>query len=500
MSTNSAGAHPHGQPPAVLLETGIAGLDRILGGGLRPGTMTMLIGAPGTGKTVSALQMAFAVAARGATALVLTGYSEPHDKLLAHNHAFTFFAPAALGTSVQLFSLIDLLKDGAAATEDEIVSLVRRHEPALVVLDGFRSMRRFLTSDLEVAQFLYMLGAKLALLGTTLLVTAEGDPEESARYPELTLCDVILALHRVPRGSHFRRLLDVVKVRGATALDGVHPFTIDTRGVTVYPRFETTLAPAAVAWSEARASLGVPALDALVGGGLTRGTTTLVPGSPGVGKTLLGLHFAADGTRRGEPTLFVGFMEDAVQLRAKARTFGLDLDAAEAKGILRLLVLPGYGLEVDHILDLVRTDMEQRGVRRLVLDSISEIERGIDEPARTAPLLAALVSYLRRCGVTSYVTLDLNTIVGPELAFTDLPLSVLAENLLLLRYAEYQGQLHRIFATLKLRFSAYDHALREYTITAGKGIELLGTAPAGVGLLTGIPQPLPPPAASAPQR
>ena len=188
-------------------------------------------------------------------------------------------------------------------------------------------------------------------------------------------------------------------------------------------------------------------------------------------------------------------MENTVQLREKARMFGLDLASAEAVGLVRLLALPGYDLEADRVAELLREDLEQRGIRRLVIDSTAELERGMAAEASKAEFLAALVSYLRSREVTTYITLDINTIVGPALEFIGTPLSVLAENLLLLRYAEYRGQLHRVFSVLKMRFSEYDRVLREYTITAGRGIELLGPAPPAAGLLTGIARPLadPPP-------
>jgi circadian clock protein KaiC len=330
-----------------------------------------------------------------------------------------------------------------------------------------------------------MLGTKLALVGATTLVNVEGNPTESARYPELTVCDTIIALQRQSVGTRHRRVLDVVKHRGAPPLGGLHPFTLDQDGLTISPRFESIVTPGPAVDRDEWAGFGIPAIDALVGGGLTRGTTSLIGGSPGIGKTLLGLHFITTGARLQEPTLFVGFMEDAVQLRRKSRVFGLGLAEAEASGLARLLTLPGYDLEADAIADLIVQDVEGRGTRRLVIDSVSELERGLAVPERQTDFLAALVAYLRGRDVTTYVTTDLTTIVGPQLQFADTPLSVLAENLLLVRYAEYGGELHRLLSVLKMRFSDYDRRLYEYTITAGRGVELLGHPPAAYGLLTG---------------
>ncbi|HZO32559.1 MAG TPA: ATPase domain-containing protein [Chloroflexota bacterium] len=483
----------NGSVSTARFETGVPNLDRVLGGGFRRGSTVMVIGAPGTGKTILAQQIAFHGAARGEAALVLTAFSETHDKLLAHSQGLRFFDPELIGETIQFTSLTDVLRQGADETIEAIVATAREQRTRLVVLDGFRGMREILAQQEQIVPFLYTLGAKLALLGATTLIVVEGDPDESARYPELTVCDAIVALRRRLQGNRSRRLLEVVKIRGAAPLEGIHPYTISVDGLTVYPRFESVVTAREPAWDPGRVEFGLPDVDALLGGGLTAGTTTLAAGSPGVGKTLLGLHFVTTGARREEPALFLGFMESAVQLREKARMFGLGLDAAEEAGRVRLMILPAYDLEADRVADLLVRDIERRGVRRLVIDSAGELENSTTSDARKVPFLAALVGYLRDRSVTAYVTLDINTIVGPALELAGTPLSVLAENLLILRYAEYHGQLHRLFSVIKMRFSDYDRGLREFTMRPGHGLELLGRPPAAIGLLTGIAQPIPGP-------
>jgi circadian clock protein KaiC len=448
----------------------------------------LVIGAPGTGKTMLAQQIAFHAANR-APVLYLTGYSETHDKLLDNCRGLSFFAPALIGQEIQFLSLMDLLRQGSVEAEDAIVATAREQRAGLIVLDGFRSMRRLLGDDPEAAHFLYSLGAKLALMRATTLILIEGDVGESAHYPELTVCDTILSLRQDRQGTRYRRLLDVPKVRGAAPLTGTHSFTADQNGITVYPCLESIVVPIEPPWSGLKAAFGLPEVDAMLGGGLTVGTTTLVAGSPGIGKTLLGLHFTSAGARAEEPALFLGFMEDRVQLREKARTFGLELASHEASGRVRQMILPPYDLDADQVADLLCRDIEQRGVRRLVIDSVAELERGLPAPERQSDFLAALVTYLRGRGVTTYITVDINTIVGPTLEFAGTPISVVAENLIVLRYAEYRNQLHRLISVLKMRYSDYDRTLREYTITEGRGIELLGPAPPAAGLLTGTAHP-----------
>lgn len=482
MPDDSNGAQPE------LLETGVPNLDRILGGGLLARSLAMVIGTPGTGKTLMAQQIAFHNAAQGTAVLYLTGFSETHDKLLSHSRGLTFFAPNLIGSGIQFGSLPDLLREGADATADAIVGTARAQRASLVILDGFRSMRGYLPDDHAAAHFVYGLGAKLALLGATTLVIVEGDPDNSSAYPELTVCDVILAVRRERLDSRHRRLLEVVKSRGSSHLEGAHPFLISHAGLTVFPRFESVIAAAEAAWQPGRAAFGIAEFDALIGGGLNQGTTTLVAGSPGVGKTTLGLRFIAEGAQAGEPGLFCGFMESPAQLREKARMFGMDLISPEAARVTRLRVLSSHDLEADQIAALLADDVERRGVRRLVIDSAAELQRGLAAESRVPGFLSALVTYLRDKEVTTYLTLDIPTIVGPALEFGGTPLSVAAENLLLLRQVEYRGRLHRVLSVLKMRFSDYEPSIYEYGIKPGEGIRIVGPTPLGEGFLTGVPR------------
>jgi len=160
-----------------ILDTGIPYLDGLLGGGLPRGAIAMVVGAPGTGKTTLAQQMAFHAASQGATTLYLTGYSETHAKLLAYGRRFRFFAPEQVGTRIQYLSLADLLARGVDVTEQSIVQTARERRARLVILDGYRSIRRLLGDEPASTDFLYSLGSKLALLGVTTVVAAEGEPD-----------------------------------------------------------------------------------------------------------------------------------------------------------------------------------------------------------------------------------------------------------------------------------------------------------------------------------
>jgi circadian clock protein KaiC len=324
------------------------------------------------------------------------------------------------------------------------------------------------------------------MLGATTIVAMEGDANQPAIYSELTVSDAIVSLRREHRGGGTQRKIDIMKVRGSDAMIGSHPFVIDTDGISIFPRFESLVQLREPQWTGRRAKVGIPGIDEMLGGGLTVGTSTVVMGVSGTGKTLLGMQFAVTGAQAGEPGLIVSFNENAVQIRAKARMFGLDLEAAEASGLLRLLILPAFDINVDQVLWDICRDIEGRGVRRLVIDTVAELERGTSALNRTADVLAALTGYLRSNDITSVFTLDARAIVGPEVSIAETPVALVAENLLYLRLAEYRGQLHRLFSVLKMRFSDHMRSIHEYEIRPGRGIELLGAVPPAEGWLTGI--------------
>lgn len=469
--------------------TGVPGLDLLLGGGIRPGAIVLLVGLPGSGKTILAQQLAHHRAAAGDRVLFLIGISETQDKLIAHSRELSFFDGAHLGREILFGNLIDVLRAGMAETQEAILTMARQHGARLVILDGFAGIWAGLADEPMPGALLHALGNQLALLGATTLVTLEGELHQAQQTPEGTVADAIIGLSRQPDGLVDRRLIEISKVRGSAPRLGRHVLTIDGDGITIYPRLESVATHRPSVWSETLVSIGLPALDVLLDGGLTAGTSTLVAGSPGTGKTLLGLHFLAEGARRQEPGLLLAFSEDVTQLQAKARVFGLDAELGAAEGPVELATIPAYEMDADIIIQRLVVDLAARGIRRLVIDSTTELQRAVD-PTRQANLFAALIDLIRGAGITTLFTSDVPTIVGPELSFTHTPLAVLAENQLVLRQAEYRGELHRLLSVLKLRFGQPDTTLQSYRLAPARGFELLGSAPPAEGWLTGLARPL----------
>jgi circadian clock protein KaiC len=498
--------------PRLSLEpTGVPNLDAVLGGGLARGALVLVVGPPGSGKTTLATQMAFAVARAGRRALVLTAMSEPASKLIEHLRAFAFFDEEAVAHTIHFMSLDQVIAEGLAAAADATVAAARQVRADLVVLDGFRGVRGAELDPQAARLFLYEVGVKLGLLGATIVITSEGDPREPGFAGEATTADVVVALRLDLLGVRHRRGLEALKARGARPLPGLHSLELGAAGAVVYPRLETRVAArrgggtqigadidveaarAAAADLERRVSTGLPALDALLGGGLTATTSTLVTGSLGTGKTLLGLHLAVASAAAGEPALFLSMRETIPQLVHKAAAFDTLRPALQAgllgDGGLALAYVPAVDLNADIVALEVLAALDRSGARCLVIDSVAELERAVaagGDPERLMDYLAALMEELRTRRVTPLFIKEGAHVVAAELNLVADALAVLAENLIVLQHLADGVRLRRVLSVLKMRFSGYDVLLREFAIAPEAGIRLVepdaagGEAPRGM--------------------
>lgn len=511
-------AWPQESDPMMQVDpTGVPHLDEVLGGGLPRGALAIVVGPPGSGKTTLACQVAFEVARSRGPALVLTALSETSTKLLVHLRSFHFFDPELVADKIQFLSMEHMLGKGLDATADEMVAIVRQARASLVVLDGFRGVRESELETQAARRFLYSVGARLGVLGVTTLITSEAQPHDPEFFTEATTADVIVGLHFSLEGVRQRRGLEVVKVRGGRLLPGLHGFELTDHGALVVPRLEARVVAegplgalrhdrlratggARAARSaqeqesapdtnqsleeadepdEPRAHFNVPELDAMLGGGLTANTATVVVGSPGTGKTLLALHFALAGVAANEPVVYMSMRETRAQLLRKAGMFTLGSP-------LRAALAPGGGLTFqgwdpveinpDVIAERILKAVDDDGARRLVIDSIDEIEHAIargGDAGRIDDYLAALTVALRRRRVSALIINETPTLVASQLHLALDPISVLADNVLWLQQITARGELHRLLSVAKMRFSAHDMHVREFIIALPQGFEVL---------------------------
>jgi circadian clock protein KaiC len=455
--------------PSITMErltTGIPGLDTVLGGGLPASAVVVVGGPPGAGKTVLSVQVAFHQAALGRRALLLTTLSEPHEKLIRHTEGFAWFDPTRLGTQIQYLSLYDALQDGGASQALEtVVEAARAQQADLLILDAFRGVRDLVADELALRRFIFELGGQLGVLGVTALLTGEYAREDIERYVEFTVADGIIHLNHGLVGPRQSRTIEVVKMRGSGFLGGLHTLHVDEHGISVYPRHPALARRIDYSMGSERLSSGVPALDAMLGGGFVAHSLNLIVGTPGVGKTLLGLQFLAEGARQGERGVMMSLDESGPHLEQKALHFKLTSAQQPFFDGEKLSILwePAVETEVDVVASHLRDAIEGRGVKRLVLDAMANIE-GALQPAQLNDYIMSLTNYLRGHGVTVLMINDMAELAGGVVSVGGFTFSATADNILLMRQAEVQGRLQLALAVVKMRDSAFDPGVRQYTI------------------------------------
>ena len=458
-----------------LVRTAVPGLDTALGGGLLPGSLVIIVGPPGAGKTVLASHMLFAAARGGARALLLSTFSEGHEKLMAHLQRFAFFDGDTLASQFTLLPLPSVIGDDLEGAGRAVTRAIREAGATVVLIDGFQAMAGILGDLTGVRRFLASISTLAAYLGVTLLLTVEGRGRDPVIAPQLTTADVVLSLEYTVEAGRHRRRLDVLKQRGLAPLPGLHTYAITSAGVAVYPRLESLPVAAAEPVTAPPAAFGQPELDNLLGGGLTPGTTTVLAGAPGVGKTLLGLMWAWAGAGQGEESVVVGFGEQPERLRAKAAAFGLDLDPLLAAGALQLLRLSPVDIEPDIVADQILTALRPT-TRRLVVDDVASLLAELGPRART--YLAALKEQSASRGVTTLYLHEIAPFAGFRLDLGGTPLTLLADNVVMVQEQMVGEALHRVLAVLKMRSTTYDRTLRELVL-APAGIRVPTLAEAG---------------------
>jgi len=457
------------------IQTGISGLDTILSGGLLRGSTLLIQGAPGSGKTILANQIAFTQAVqRRINVLYVTLLAESHTRLLKHLGSLQFFNQGAIGDQILYLSGYRALRESVNALLTLLRAELVARRPSLLIVDGIAAVQE-LHGTASCRQFMHEVQVSTETANCTgLLISAN----HSSPTPEVAVVDSALFLAERQIGARTIRELQVCKSRGTPHLPGRHSFVINDRGMTVFPRIDAIYRTPAEGTRESgsRITFDVPTLDDMLGGGLPAGSSTLLLGATGTGKTLFGLSFLAAGLKHGGTAVYSGFYETPDRLIASGDGVGLGLRAQVKAGRLHVdrqapieLLIDAWA---DRVLQLVRDHRPQR----LFIDGLNAIQEGAVYPDRLSPFLTALSNQLSALGVTTAIAGEMHAILGSGV---DVPLSgisPLVENTILLRYVEHRSRLARLIAVLKVRGSGHDTLVREFAITSA-GIRFAARTP-----------------------
>lgn len=458
----------HGHTPAEditeRLTSGNREADYILGGGFPANSINIIMGHPGSGKTIFAEQLIFDQATDDRPILYFTTLSEPLAKVVRYLQGFEFFDESKLGTQV-IFEDIggELAESGAGALIPLLRKAITTLSPKVIVIDSFKAVHDLAPSIADRRRMVYEMTALLTSYGTTAFLLGEYTEEDILLYPEFAVADGIVEMSRRRLGNRDERYFRVYKLRGSRYLEGAHGFRITTAGLDIYPRLVSPQIPEGYEPASERVSIGVKGLDEMLDGGVWRGSTTLLAGPSGAGKTTIGLQFALEGARQGEPSLYMNFQENPSQLVRTIRNLGADPDVAQAQG-LDLVYASPVELQIDSIIVDMFRRIQQRQVRRLVIDALGDLASAATDAQRLHDYLYALVQHFAVSGITSILNFETtgNSIGGHGMQNA---MSYLSDNVLLLT-VDGAEKTRRAIRVLKTRGSAHDTRVREVEISA----------------------------------
>ena len=475
------------------LPTGVPGLDEILGGGLPEYSFNILAGAPGCGKTTLAHQIVFANARPDCPALYFTVLGEPAIKMLRYQQQFAFFDEAKLDGSIRFINLSQtVLENDLGTVLEQIIKEVEASNAKIVIVDSFRTVvRKALqnSSEMELQGFIQRLALHLTSWQATTFLIGEYVEAELRDNPVFTVADGLIWLYQSVERNSIVRKMQVMKLRGQESVPGLHTFRITEAGLQTFPRTFGLSMESSHVKGRRRLSSGVEELDAIMGGGIPEGDSLLVAGPSGAGKTVLGIQFIAEGLRHGEPGIVAMFEEMPNEYAHRAASFGLDFDAPQKDGSLKILYLRPLDLSVDETVHEVVQAVEDIGCKRLVIDSLVGLELALAPSFRAdfRESLYRMIGALTRMGVTIISTVEIEENFT-SLSLSNFTVSFLADDILRLRYVSINGQLRKMLLVVKMRRSNHSIDMYEYQITP-QGMVVGEPLRGYQGLITSIPGP-----------
>jgi len=490
-------------PTETRVATGIPGLDDILSGGFPPYSLYLIEGDPGSGKTTLGLQFLLEGARRGEQGLYVTlSESEAEIQKVARSHGWDL-SPLRV---VELSPSEETLEPDAqltmfhpsevelSETTRSILAEVERLEPTRVVFDSLSEMRLLAQSALRYRRQVLALKQYFAGRHSTVLFLDDRTSEMRDLQLQSIAHGVIHLEQLAPEYGAERRRLRVMKLRGVQYRGGYHDFVIAPGGLEVFPRL--VAAEHHVGFEEEQVKSGIAALDSLLGGGIERGTSTLLIGPAGSGKSTLATQFAITAAERGEHAVIFAFDESARMLTQRARGMGMSLDAHVETGRIRVQQIDPAELPPGEFASRLRAAVEEDAARIVVIDSLNGYLNAMPEEQFLIIQLHELLTYLGQRGVITFLIVAQHGMVSRDMN-SPVDASYLADAVLLLRYFEVAGELRQALSVVKKRGGYHERTIRELRLTS-QGIQIGEPLRNLHGVFTGVPQVVAPPEPPAP--
>jgi circadian clock protein KaiC len=451
------------------IETGVRNLDMILSGGIPRGSAVVLGGSPGAGKTILAQQIAFHNATRGNRALIFNTLSEPTAKTLSYLKQFSYFDPAKLGDSVIFVDLGVMLRaNGLEPVLKLMMEHVKKVKPAILVIDSFKVFDDLAKSSEEARKFVYEIAVNLMVWETTAFLLGEYGHRDLETSPLFSVIDgVIVLTHRESLGEQ-QRFIQVQKMRGTGHNSDEHPFHITDQGIEVFaPRVTIRRIPQRDPHKgqSPRLKTMIPKFDDLLGEGIPRGSSLLVTGAAGTGKTVLLLEFLYRGAQAGEKGIYFSFEETQERLRATARGLGWDLDKEIERGMIEIVFIPQPDILVEHHLLMMKERVETLNARRVSVDSVSVFLHKIKDPQIAREKVFQLASIVQNVEAVGFFATDVP--YGTETLSRLGVEETVVDGVILLSLTEEGLNRQRYIEVYKLRNTSHAHGRHTMAIEQG---------------------------------
>lgn len=473
--------------------SGVEGLDNILNGGFRRGRVYLIEGSPGTGKTTIASQFLLDGAAKGEKCLYITlseTEAELRESATSHGwmlddpvHVFELVPPESLLDEEQQQSLLYSSDLELGETTRRVFEAVEQIKPDRLVLDSLSEIRLLAQSSLRYRRQILALKHYFSRQNLTVMMLDDLTTDTYDKTVHSVAHGVIRLEELAPDYGGERRRLRVIKYRGQRYRGGYHDFLIRTGGVRVYPRLVSS--EHKNEFDRSALSSGVLELDALLGGGVERGSSALILGPAGTGKSLLTLTFAASAISRGEKVAMFIFDEELGLLIQRAKGLNIDLQAMVDKEQLFLTQVDAAEMAPGEFAHMVRECVDIHGVKTVIVDSLNGYQAAMPQEQQLILHMHELLQFLNRRGATTFLTVAQHGLVGDMQAPVDV--TYLADTVVLLRYFEAAGRVRRAISVIKKRTSAHEDTIREYRIDR-HGITLGPPLVGFHGVLRGVPQ------------